>query len=171
MSDDPAPRDAPDPESARPRQRIADVWEDVVDDMEATAAEYRDRGWTVATVHPGDVTALDGAEGGRWGLDVLAPGDEFETVEELVAGDRSFDESEVYRAELEDLVVMVVAMLDGDTEHAVLFPAYYDVADATGMLDRARETGEIRTHLRPLDQRAVVTFRHADVELFLPGGD
>lgn len=151
--------------------RIADVWEEVVADMEATAAEYRERGWDVLEVHPGDVTALDGSgPSGRWGLDVLAPGNEFSEVQQLVEDGGDFDGCEVFKAQRGDVVYLVVAMVDEAGERAVVFPAYYDPAhpQAQGMLDRARNAGEMQTHLRPLSDHAVVTFAQGDPDLFAP---
>lgn len=155
-----------------PSPTLADHWEAVVGDMEATAGEYRDRGWDVVAVHSGDVATLDGSgPSERWGLDVLAPDDEFDEVERLVDEEgRAFGACEVFRAEAGGVVYLVVALLDEDGEVAVVFPAYYDPArpEAEGMLARAREAGEMRTHVRPLDERLVVTFTQGDPELFAP---
>lgn len=159
-------------EPRNPAERVADVWEEVIADMEATAEEYRERGWDVAAVHPGDVAALDGTgPSERWGLDVLAPDNEFDEVERLmVEDDGSFDACEVYRAQSGGMVYLVVAMLDEGGEAAVVFPAYYDPSrpESKGMLERARAAGEMRTHVRPLDDRLVVTFTQGDPDLFAP---
>ncbi|MEF8773189.1 MAG: hypothetical protein V5A23_00300 [Halobacteriales archaeon] len=179
MTDDPADETEPPaaPEGtaggggAAPLNAVTGLWQDVIADMEATAEGYRERGWTVVEVHPGDVAVPEGREGGRWGLDVLVPDGEFDEMERLVEGDPAFDESEVYRGKSGGLVLLVVAMLDPDTEHAILFPVYYDEKRARDVLDRAIEEGELPTHLRPLDERAVVTFRHEAVDLFLPDDD
>ncbi|OYR87879.1 hypothetical protein DJ71_05205 [Halorubrum sp. E3] len=34
-------------------------WSAVIEDMEATAAEYRERGWTTLELHPGDSVLVD----------------------------------------------------------------------------------------------------------------
>ena len=152
--------------------RVLGVWDDVLEDMEATAREYRDAGWQVLEIHPGDVASPDGEGGGRWGLDVLVPDDEFEELEHLIEVEEfAFDESEVYRATGQGLVLFVVAILDHDTEVAVLFPAYYDVNQGRTMIERAVRAGEMRTHLRPLDLENVVTFTHDDPSLFTPPED
>lgn len=176
------PEDEPDPvdrastpaddmEGVGVVNRLMDVWDEVIADMEATAETYRDEGWQVLEIHPGDVAAPDGEQGGRWGLDVLVPGDEFEELERLIEVESfSFDESEVYRATRSGIVFLVVAILDHDTEVAVVFPAYYDVDRGRSMLGRATEAGEMHTHLRPLDLENVVTFSHDDPSLFMPPG-
>ena len=149
--------------------RVLGVWDDVLEDMESTAEEYRDEGWEVLTIHPGDVASPDGKQGGRWGIDVLVPDDEFEELEHLIQVEEfAFDESEVYRATASGLVLLVVAVLDHDTEVAILFPAYYDVNQGRTMLERAGQAGEMRTHLRPLSGENVVTFTHDDPALFMP---
>ena len=152
--------------------RVLGVWDDVLQDMEATAEEYRDEGWDVLEIHPGDVASPDGKQGGRWGIDVLVPDDEFEELEHLIeVGEFSFDDSEVYRATASGLVLLVVAVLDHDAEVAIVFPTYYDVNQGRSMLERAMEAGEMRTHLRPLDLENVVTFTHDDPSLFMPPSD
>lgn len=149
--------------------RVLDVWDDVLEDMEATAQEYRDAGWKVLAIHPGDVASPDGKRGGRWGIDVLVPDDEFEELEHLMEVEEfDFDESEVYRATASGLVLLVVAILDHDTEVAILFPAYYDVNQGRTMIERAVREGQLPTHLRPLDVDNVVTFTHDDPSLFTP---
>jgi hypothetical protein len=148
--------------------RVLGVWDEVLEDMEATADEYRDEGWDVLEIHPGDVATPDGEEGGRWGIDVLVPDDEFEELEALIEADFGFDGSEVYRATAQGLVLLVVAVRDEESKQAVLFPAYYDVDRGRTMLERATAEGEMRTHLRPLDLQNVVTFTHDDPSLFTP---
>jgi hypothetical protein len=167
MTDDGPETDA-SPGAAGLPDAVTEVWEDVVADMEATAAEFRDAGWTVAEVHPDDVSTPAGGDGGRWGIDVLAPGSEFDELETMVTDGEGFVECEVYRGDVSGLVLLVVAMLDRPTDQAILFPAYYDPAEADAMLERARQAGEMRSHLRPPDTRSIVTFRHDDLTLFLP---
>jgi hypothetical protein len=142
-------------------------WEEVLEDMEATAAEYRQEGWEVLEIHPGDVTVRP--EGERIGLDVLVPDDEFDRLQSLVADDVTFDGYQVYRADQEGLVFVVVAMEDAGTETAVVYPAYYDThqPDTNDMLDHARQEGELRSYLRIL-QGEYVEFALEDPSLFVP---
>lgn len=150
-------------------KRVMGVWDDVLADMEATAESYREEGYSVLEIHPGDVAAPEGTNGGRWGLDILVPDDEFEELERMTQHeDVSFDESEVFRGTMAGLVVLVVSMLDRDNEEAIVFPAYYDIDQSQGLLNRARETGKMPTHLRPLDVETTVTFTHQEPSLFLP---
>jgi len=156
------------------------AWQAVVDDMEATAAEYRESGWTVVEVHPGDVTPLppvhDPSVGdGRVGLDVVVSGDEFRDLQERVES-VSFDSFEAYRAEQGDLVLALLVMQATEAKLAVLVPLYYGVAKARAMLDRAAAKGRLRTFLRPLSDDERVVFEQSDpTPLFPadyePGGD
>jgi len=64
------------------RADLGERWQRVFDDTEATAAEYRDRGWEALALHPGDVNPIaDEAQ-----LHVLLPGSEFDAVNELLSG-------------------------------------------------------------------------------------
>lgn len=147
---------------------ILEAWEHVVEDMEATAAEYRERGWEVVDLHPGDVTALP-PDHDRFGLDVLVPGDEFDTVSELVTDDgAAFDEFEVFRAGRGGYVFLVVAVEDAAREQVVLVPAYYGIEDAEETLTGVREQGRFPLHVRPLTVDGVVTVEPSEPELLLP---
>lgn len=147
-----------------------DIWEGVVEDMEATAAEYREEGWETLELHPGDVTALPAVEervDGRFGLDVLVPGDEYEALSELVAG-ATFDEYDVFRAQENGVVFLVVATKSTATNQVVLLPAYYGIEDGQLMLKRARDEGEMQTHVRPLSGDDRVTLKQAEPETLFP---
>jgi hypothetical protein len=148
--------------------RAAEFWDDIVSDMEATAEEYEADGWETLQIHPGDVTTLVPSEDDpRFGLDVLAPDDEFEAVQELLAGDVSFDSYEVFRAMADGLLLFVVAMEDADAEVAVLYPAYYDVKNSQAMLKAAESAGEMRTYLRTLTHDQI-EFTHEEPANFGP---
>jgi hypothetical protein len=141
---------------------IREHWDDLVADMAATAAEFREAGWEVLELHPGDVTVV--TESNR-GFDVLVPDDEFERLREWVdAGD--FSDHDVYRAEAGITFLLLVAK-DESAERAVCCPLYYD--DRGGKLLRrlASEDGELWTHVRRLSEE-FVHLRHDDPEPFLP---
>ena len=141
-------------------------WPAVVEDMEATAAEYRERGWTTLELHPGDSVLVDSDR--RTGIDVVLPGPEFEELEALVARG-SFDEVEVFRAAGEGLVYLLVVEADPESDVAVFVPAYYDPNGAADALDSIREAGAIRLFCRRLHDDTV-TFVHDDPAPFLPEG-
>ncbi|WP_135820555.1 DUF7529 family protein [Halostella litorea] len=149
---------------------VPDFWEEVVDDMEATAAEYRENGWDPIEVHPGDVTALP-PDHERFGLDVLVPDGEFDAVADAVDHpDAAFDSVEVFRAATGDSVFLVVAVEDAATERVVVVPAFYGVREARETVEGAAARGELPIHLRPLSVDEVVTFEPSDPSPLLPPG-
>ena len=149
-------------DSQGPPSDVADRWQELLVDADATAAEYRETGWEALVVRPGDVTPLDGDP---FGLDVLAPTEEVETLEELVA-DVTFDTSHVLRAEEGGVRFCIVAVEAGEDEVAVVVPVFYDVDEAASLAERAREEGVTYTHVRPPSDDARVTFTHDDPSLF-----
>jgi hypothetical protein len=153
-----------------PPPAVDERWGELLADAEATAAEYREAGWETLVVRPGDVTPLDGEP---FGLDVLAPGDEFEALEALV-DDVAFDTSHVYRADEGGVRFVIVAVVASDDEVAVVVPAFFDLGRVRGLEQRAREEGVMYTHVRPLSDDARVTFTHDDPGPFFDdaaGGD
>ncbi|WP_363464359.1 DUF7529 family protein [Halogeometricum borinquense] len=166
-----------DPErerEAHPLSGVMEFWDHVIEDMEATAAEYREAGWNVTELHPGDVTpvpaTLDTVETDRAGLDVLVPGDEFETVEALVE-DATFDAYDAYRAERGDVMFAVVVMQSEAAGEAVAVPVYYTMTEGQPMLERIEERGEMRLYIRPLSDDRRVVFVQEDPEALLPDAD
>lgn len=139
-------------------------WTEVVEDMESTAAAYRDRGWRSLELHPGDSVLVDSDR--RTGLDVLLPGPEFEELQALVA-DSAFETVELFRAEHGGIVYVLIAELAPDAEAAAFVPAYYDRAAASETIETIRDAGEIRLFCRRLDDDTV-EFVHDDPEPFLP---
>jgi hypothetical protein len=152
-----------------PPAAVEEQWETLLADAEAMADEYAEEGTEPFVVHAGDVTPLTGEP---LGLDVLAPGDEFEALEELVA-DATFEVSHVYRTEAGATRLFVVVVEGSlpdsggaDPDVAVLVPAFLSLERAPPLEARAREAGVMYTHVRPLSNDARVTFTHDDPELF-----
>mgnify|MGYP000020601981 CR=1 FL=1 len=144
-------------------------WERVMEDMAATAEEYRERGWDAHEVHPGDVGLFaDEETEGRTGIDLLAPDNEFDPVAEAFDAAGGFENAEVFRADTGSTVFFVVALESAETETAVLLPAYYSPPEHEAFMDAIYEDGEVRIHVRPLNERRVLTFVHEDPSLFLP---
>lgn len=157
----------------RPRSMdgpVASAWKDLLADAEAIAEEYRDRGWEVLTVEPGDVAPVTKEE--RFGFSVLLPDSEYDAVEDLVDRDAAgFGEAEVYRRSVGNTVFALAVELDETTETAVVVPLYYVPAETEAVLETAAEEGELLVHLRPLSIENWVTFSHDDPSLFVPGDD
>ncbi|MEF8808248.1 DUF7529 family protein [Natronomonas sp.] len=144
---------------------VADRWQELMDDAEATEAEYNEEGYRTLLVHTGDVTPLTDVP---FGLDVLAPGDEFEALESLVE-EATFDTSHVYRNEEGGarFLIVVVEGTDADGEDvAVVVPAFLDIAGSEPLEERATDAGVMYTHVRPLSDDSRVTFTHEDPGLF-----
>ena len=145
---------------------VADRWRELLDDAETTAEGYRADGYRTLVVHPGDVTPLSGTP---FGLDVVAPPDEYEALEALV-DDAAFEASHVYRTEADDvrLFIVVEGVTGSDAgDTAVVVPAFLPADASDGLAARAREEGVMCTHVRPPAEDARVTFTHDDPELFL----
>ncbi|WP_053946963.1 DUF7529 family protein [Halolamina sediminis] len=157
-----------------PLQGMTDLWDDTIDDMQATAEELREAGWETVELRPGAVTPLprletdDGYEDDRTGFDVLVPGNEFEAVQNAVDG-AEFDEYEAYNAQANDVVFVVVVMKAADAGRAVLIPIYYEVEDAEETARRIEAEGESRLYVRPLDDSERVLFVQQQPEALLPG--
>ncbi len=136
-------------------------WGDVVADSDATATEYRERGWTTVAVHPGDVNPV--SNGAR--LDVLVPGSEFETANETVE-DADVDTVRVYAAAAEGVEYRLVVAEDADANVAVCVPTFVSTSELDALRFEADAQGGLTVRLRPLDDRDVVEIQVSDPAVF-----
>lgn len=147
---------------------VTDHWEQVLADMSELAADYRERGWDAYEVHPGDVTTVTEADPDRHGLELLAPDNEFDPIEDAVDAGAAFDSATVYRAMTNGVMFLLVVLEDEATEAAVLLPTYYSPVEDDAFVDYLEGTMAVAIHVRPLDQRTILTFHADDPSLFLP---
>lgn len=133
-----------------------DYWEAVIDDMEVTAAEYREAGWDVVELHPGDVAVLDGEQ---HGFDVLVPDDEFEQLQATVS-ETVLDDTEIYRAEQGGFAFVLAVIFDDSSEIAICCPLYYDIQRAIDLRDG--QSDQIATRIRTLSSDQAITISHDD---------
>lgn len=147
-----------------PPPAISEHWQELIDDADATAAEYEENGYETCTVHPGDVTPITGDP---FGIDVLAPGNEFEAIQ-TIAAEAHFHSYHVYHMEksgVRFLVLVVEGTRNGD-DVAVLIPLYLVLDEIAELEQQAKDDGVIYTHVRPLSDDTRVSFTHEDPELF-----
>ncbi|SFH02977.1 hypothetical protein SAMN04488063_3626 [Halopelagius inordinatus] len=166
--DDPTERPS-GPDGTRAESGVTEFWDRVVGRAEDAATAYRDAGWDAVELHPGNATpvpAMGGEGAGDYGLSVLVPPDEFETVERL-AGETTFDDADVRRVERGETVFVVAAFLAPESGDAVVVPTHYRRREAASMLDRALSAGEMRVLVRSPDDDPVV-FRDDDVASWTP---
>lgn len=154
-----------------PTAALRDRWDDVVADLEATAAELEAEGWSTLALDVGDVTTRPGGDGGApAGLDVLVAGAEFERLEALLADGASFAETAVYRSAAGGVAFVVCVLRDPDREVAVLVPAFYPQRgeSAAALAERAHAEGAVDLHVHPLSRDRVVTVTIDDPGLVFP---
>ena len=153
-----------------PFGRVVGPWEQVIDDMHATAEGYREDGLTVIECHPGDVATLTGeprtgaelagqddpdTPDRRLGLDVVVPGNEFDDARSALTGpDPTY--VDVFQATGNGMVFLLFGLQWSDT--VLLVPAYYDQSDEKALRDVTHESG-LSVYVRPLadDERVVFT--------------
>lgn len=140
---------------------LADSWRAFIADLEEMADEYRDRGYSVVEIHPGDVVPLDD----RVALDVLAPGSEFEALQELVDTDFDPTNFSVYRATEGPMTFAVVVAEDEENEQAVCVAVFYHLGRAEAFLANAERAGFFQVQVRPLSDDDHVVFKIEDPTL------
>ena len=150
-------RESPAPEA------VADQWEELVADADAMAERYQGDGWDALVVTTRDVAVLDGEP---FGLDVLAPAEEYEHLERLVETG-AVDRTHAFRTDAAGVRLLVVVAEAPAAEEAVLVPASLSLEDVETLRERAEKEGTMYTHVRTLAADTRVTVQHDDPELFL----
>lgn len=162
------PQESPTFGGVGPGSAVDRMWEEFMEDVAATAAEYREAGWETIECHPGDVAPL-GPDADRLGLDVLVPDSEAAAVAEVFRDeDARFESCEIYSAVVEGTMFALVVVEDPGRELAVLIPTYYDIGFAEPVIAAAEEHGQMYVHVRDLDEDHVLTFAQDDPSLFRP---
>lgn len=149
---------------SNPFEQVVGYWEHVIDDMEATAAEYRENGWEVVELHPGDVAVLDDEQ---YGFDVLVPDDEFEQLTAVVEN-ATLDDTSVFHAVDDDIAFVLTVVLDTESETAVCCPLYYDSQNTGDLREQADREGQLDTYIRTLSNDRSIAISHDDPSLFFP---
>jgi hypothetical protein len=150
-----------------PDSLSGDGWQQLNDDAEAVADEYRSDGWDVSRLTPGDITVVE--EGERRGLSVLVPDDQYDAVEHQVwQTDIAFNTSDVFRRVAGGQVLTLLVQKATTAKRAVVIPLSYTVTDLESVVDPGAENEKLRVHVRPLTVDEWVTFTQSDPALFLP---
>jgi len=171
--------DGPDPEDAGTGEETGTgtPWERTTEQLRALAEEFREGGWNVVDVAAADTTPErpGGRTGDRFGLTHVVPGNRADAVRDAFRPE-GFERYETYRRRVGTTAFQVTALFDADRGVAILVAGAYDLADADGMIEAAREEGVLYTHLRTLDGTHLGSFRHDDPAQLVPevddrGGD
>jgi len=139
-------------------------WDDLLDDIQAIAAEYKANDWETLVLHPGDIGTITQGDAG---FRLIVPESELNSLTEAVErAEESFNEFELHRAPTDDLLLFIVVVKSSEYNHAVLFPAYYE-PDVNGeFVTAVREQRSVFTEITNLDQSRRYSFRHDDPSLF-----
>ncbi|ELZ92958.1 hypothetical protein C440_12594 [Haloferax mucosum ATCC BAA-1512] len=172
MTDEQTPRSrGPNADESHALTGMLSFWETVIEDAEATAAEYTEEGWETLVLHPSDVTVLPPSNlpdsTARVGFDVLVPGEEFETLSEWVA-DAAFDRYDVYRAHEDGTAFVVSVVQSATTERAVVVPLYYGLDEVSVLKRRAKKQGALRLYVRPVEADQRVELVQSDPDPLFP---
>lgn len=135
-------------------------WQSLMDDLHATAEEYRDRGYEVVEIHTGDVTPLPD----KAAFDVLAPGDEFEALQSVM-DEFELHEYSVYKADVGSTRFVLVVAEDGEHKVAVCCPLFIHGPGGDAVGTRAKQAGFLQIQIRPLSDDNHVVFNFEDPAL------
>lgn len=133
-------------------------WADIIEEAAATADTYREDGYEVELLHPGDVVPIPDTVA----FDILLPGSEFEAVEAL-AGEFDAPEVAVFTAQESGFGYAVIVATAPGTSTAICCPIYYELASIDELLEAIEDAIEL--HLRPLNRRSKVVIKIDEPDL------
>ncbi|SFS66723.1 DUF7529 family protein [Halostagnicola kamekurae] len=128
-----------------------DPWLELLADATAIESEFRDAGWETVLVEPDAVTPIDTDE--RVGIRAAVAQDRYAVVEGLVdRDDVAFSAVDVYYQTDGQTIFVLAVERDDESHHAVLVPLYYDLPDASVVLQTALAEGNLSIYLDPADE-------------------
>lgn len=142
-------------------------WVQLLDEMEAMAADLEAEGWETLSMAAGDAAAVGPDDGhtDQHGYSYVVPGDDADRFEELFEPD-GFPRTEVYRATTETHLFVLTVFLDPATEVAILVAGVLERETLVVCRRHAQET--MYSHLLRLDGTHLGSFEHDDPEPFFP---
>jgi len=148
---------------------MQELWDELLDEMSSIAQGYRENGWEIMTLTPGDVTVLTTQYSDDCGIDVLLSNSEYNGLKTLFEnGDFESDTYDVFKNTLEGQVTLVVGVADSSSDTVIFYPAIIEEVRLNELVSLTREAGELHTYFRPLDRSSRVAVSHSEPELFLP---
>ena len=149
------------------------LWDDLLADARAIAAEYREDGWDAVVLEPTDVAPVERDD--RTGLDVTVSAEEYDVIAGLVDGDVTITAADVYYRPLadegSDQRVALAVERDDDSETAILVSLAYDITAARSVFETALLEEELLVHVLADPDDGWVSFSHDDPSLFLEESD
>lgn len=144
-------------------------WLELLDEMEAMAAELDDEGWETLTIPAGDAAGVgpENSYTDRHGYVYVIPGDAADRFEDRFAPDR-FPRTELYRAAGTRHLFVLTVLLDPPTETAILIAGVLDRSSLGECRRAAHETGVMYSHVFRVDGTHLGSFEHDEPELFFP---
>lgn len=173
----------PDDEFADHHDRVEDLagsagllknaWQDTLDDADALAEEHRAEGYDVAvlpSVDAGPIGRDSNNPDGEYGVEFVIPDNYIETfTEAFEAGD--YPTYDVYRAEVENEVFLVVELVDPEVEHVILLAGAFSLRDTAMAAFAARDEGKTYTFVRTMNGDRQGVFEHDGYRKFFPRAD
>jgi len=147
-------------------------WAQVLEEMDAMAAELEDAGWRTLSIAAGDAAAVtaDTSSTGRHGYSYVIPGDAADEFEALFAPD-GFARTDVYRADGGTDLYLLTVLKDPPTEATILIAGAFDRSRLPDCRRAAETAGTMYTDVFRVDGTRVGTFEHDDPTPFFPDDD
>jgi hypothetical protein len=143
-----------------PPDAVADHWNALLEDARATAADYREDGWTTLVIHTAEVGVR---LADPLGLDIIAPDNEFEELHPLLE-DTPVDVGHVFRADADGVRFLLVVLEAPASGEAVLLPAYLTHEDVVTLRRQSRDETTLEIYVRTIadDERITLDIETVD---------
>ena len=145
-------------------------WAQLLEEMDAMAAELEAEGWETLTIPAGDAGPVgpDERYTDRHGYAYVVPGDAADRFAELFVPD-GFPRTEIYRATAGGNLYLLSVFRDPEAETAILLAGVLDRGDLGVCRQHSADTGRMYSHLFRVNGTHLGTFEHEDPEPFFPG--
>ncbi|WP_459191083.1 DUF7529 family protein [Halosimplex sp. J119] len=144
-------------------------WAQVLEELDAMAADLEQSGWRTISVAAGDSAAVTAETGrtDRHGYAYVIPGDEADAFADAFVTD-GFPRTDVYRAGSSTHLYLLTVLRDPPTEAAILLAGALERQRLGPCRRAAMDAGRMYTHVFRVDGTRVGTFEHGDPTPFFP---
>lgn len=146
-------------------QARKEAWQQTLSEQQALIDSRESGGWTVIKVRSGNTSPL--IEGKKAGIEFIVPKSDANEMESVIE-DSKFTDYVMYRNRAGGSIMLVLEVLDLDTETAISIAGEFRGVKTDKMIERIFELDEVTFRLSRLNKAVVAEFTFGHYDPLIP---
>ncbi|QZA88971.1 hypothetical protein K0C01_02055 [Salinarchaeum sp. IM2453] len=159
------PDDNAPPSVGKGSQTRKKAWQRTIAEQQELINSREEDGWTVVKVRSGNTSPL--VEDEKAGIEFIVPKSDANEVSSVIE-DNEFDDYVMYRNKVGGSIMLVLELLDLDTETAISVAGDFRGAKTSQMIDQIIDLDEVTFRLSKLDKTVVAEFTYGHYKPLMP---